>query len=169
MNRWQTREVLVAENNDDDFFILYRSFQETTGRLYRVHDGEQAIEYLSGLGRFCDRQMYPLPQALLLDLKLRGKNGFEVLQWIRGHSALRTLIVVILTASSDPEDIRRAYDLRANSYLIKPSFERYAAMARVFEAFWLKINHPPVLPLTDEERQGRELTFVRRYWNTAET
>ena len=88
--------------------------------MYVVGDGDQAVDYLAGNGEFSDRQLYPFPAVVFLDLKLPFKSGHDVLAWIRNEAELVELVVVILTSSDEPSDIDRAYKLGANSYLVKP-------------------------------------------------
>ena len=114
--------MLVAEDRDEDVEILKLAFQkaQVNEPLHFVSNGEEAIEYLTGAGRFANRAEYPLPRVLLLDLKMPLKGGFEVLEWLRLQPGLRRLLVVIFTSSELPEDVNRAFDLGANSYLVKP-------------------------------------------------
>src|SRR5262245_2907732 len=109
--------ILVAEDLDGDVEILKRAFSKAGGdaRLHLVRDGQEAIEYLQR-----DPNTHVLPAMLLLDLKMPRVSGFEVLEWLRKHPGLHRLIVVIFTSSDVPEDVNRAYDLGANSYLVKP-------------------------------------------------
>src|SRR5262245_8665227 len=88
--------------------------------LHIAKDGQEAIEYLTHQGEFSDATRYPPPTLLLLDLKMPRKNGFETLQWLRQQPELKRIVAVILTSSSEAADINRAYDLGANSYLVKP-------------------------------------------------
>ena len=117
--------VLLVEDNDDDVFLT-RHAVESAGIECFWHvaaDGEQAISYLSGEGAFADREAYPLPVAMLVDLKLPRKSGHEVLSWMRGQSALDDVIRVVLTGSNNPGDVDRSYALGAHGYLFKPITE----------------------------------------------
>ena len=141
------RPLLVVEDNHDDVFLLQRAFKRA-GLSVPIHvarDGREAMHYLRGEGDFRDRARYPLPIFVLLDLKLPFFTGLQLLEWIRDEPALKRLPVVILTSSSQPSDINRAYDLGANSYLVKPSsidlFERLAGGVKLY---WLELNQSPV-------------------------
>src|SRR5207249_5534648 len=104
-------------------------------------DGDEAVEYLGGTGRYQDRTRYPLPALVLLDLKLPRKNGIEVLHWLRQQPALRRLPVVVLTSSKEPNDVNRAYDQGANSYLVKPlGFDALLNLVRSLNVYWLSLN-----------------------------
>src|SRR5690349_6894965 len=114
--------VLIAEDDPSDVFLLQRAFNaaQVPASLHFVRDGQEAIDYLEGGSNFSDRERYPLPDLMLLDLKMPRLNGFDVLSWLRQQPGLKRLLVTILTSSDQPEDINRAYDLGANSYLLKP-------------------------------------------------
>jgi CheY-like chemotaxis protein len=135
--------VLLVDDSPNDA-LLMRSVFQRAGFVQPVRfarDGDDAIAYLRGDGRYCDRQQYPLPTTVLLDLNMPRKNGFEVLDWIRRQPAMRRLRVYILSASSRPQDIERAYDLGANSYLVKPgNLEGLMQMATCLVA-WLRLSH----------------------------
>src|SRR5262245_2734471 len=115
--------ILLAEDNDDDVLIMQSTFRKAAvpNPLQIVGDGYEAISYLKGEAPYGNRQQYPLPIVILLDLNMPRKNGFEVLTWIREEPSLRRTTVHILTASSRAVDVQRAFDLGANSYIIKPS------------------------------------------------
>ncbi len=112
-------------------------------RIVAVHNGDEALSYLSGTGNFSDRKQFPLPDAILLDLKLPRRSGLEVLTWVRKHAVLRQMPVIILTSSYQEDDVRLAYDHGANSYLVKPVDldDLETMMARVAE-YWTSLNRP---------------------------
>src|SRR5439155_21926607 len=85
-----------------------------------VTDGDEALDYLEGKPPFSDRELYPVPRLVLLDLKMPRVSGFEVLSWVRADPALQVMPVVVLSSSSHDVDVRRAYQLGANSYVVKP-------------------------------------------------
>lgn len=135
--------VLLVDDSENDALLVRIAFERAgfVAPLHVVHDGEQAIAYLSGDGVFGDRAKFPLPTALLLDLNMHRQNGFDVLVWVRKQPELKRLCVYILSASSQPVDIHLAYDLGANSYLVKPgTFDEMKGMARGLLA-WLKLSH----------------------------
>ena len=135
--------ILVAEDLPDDILILQKAFSKAgvTAPLHFVRDGQEAIDYLKGEQAFVDRTKHPFPGLLLLDLKMPRLDGFGVLEWVRGQQKLRRLPVVMFTSSEQPADVNRAYDLGANSFLLKPvCFTEYQETARTLENYWLKIN-----------------------------
>ncbi len=106
-----------------------------------VEDGQEAIDYLSGAGKYQDRTQYPTPAVMFLDLKLPLKSGHEVLQWIRTQKEFETMIVVVLTSSNQPADVKKSYELGANSYIVKPpAAENLLELAKSFKWYWLKFN-----------------------------
>ena len=116
--------VLVAEDDEDDAFFIERAFRRTGTdmKLCIVTSGDEAIDYLEGRGEYVDRDSFPEPALVLLDLKMPGRNGFEVLEWKRGRPEIRVPFVV-LSSSAEERDMRRARELGVNSYLIKPPTE----------------------------------------------
>jgi CheY-like chemotaxis protein len=114
--------ILVVEDNEDDVTLIRRTLVNAClpNPRHFVESGEEAINYLVGVGPYSDRKKYPLPALVLLDLKLPGKDGFEVLQWIRAHPRFNNLRVVVLTSSNEIRDVQKAYRLGANSFLVKP-------------------------------------------------
>jgi len=138
-----SHSILIVEDNPDDLFILKWAFTRagTPNELHHVENGQQAIDYLAGIGPYHDRSIHPLPSLILLDLKLPMKHGLEVLAWIRQQPAFRGTIVVILTSSSEDKDVSRAYDLGANAFLVKPtSAETLTEIVRALDVFWLQHN-----------------------------
>jgi CheY-like chemotaxis protein len=135
----ETRTVLVADDDENDFIILRRAFQKAglAHRLVHVLDGEAAIDYLSGKSPFEDRVLYPAPSLLLLDLKMPRVNGFDVLAWLQGRSDLDALNVVVLSASQLEADRNQATQLGADDYCTKPhDFDELVKLARDLDARW---------------------------------
>ena len=138
--RASTVTVLHVDDDANDTALLQAATRSANldFRLHNVEDGERAIAYLSGLGPYADRAMYPLPSLILLDLKMPRATGFEVLKWIREHPELGNLPVVVLSGSELQEDVRKAYGVGANSYLVKPiGFEALVNMVRNITSVWL--------------------------------
>jgi CheY-like chemotaxis protein len=115
--------VLYAEDEDNDVFLMQRAFAKAgvSNPLQVVIDGAAAIRYLSGAGEFEDRKRFPTPCLVLLDLNLPRRSGLDVVKWMREQPRFRSLPVVFLTSSSQTRDIRSAYTLGANGYLVKPA------------------------------------------------
>ena len=138
--------ILIAEDEADHIFIIRRAFKQAAlaNPIHVVRNGEEAIQYLQGVGPYSNRAEYPLPALLLLDLKMPRKNGFEVLEWIRLHPGLRRLRVVVLTTSSSLHDVNRAYQLGANSFLVKPTdFESVVRLVSLLKDYWVKMDKVP--------------------------
>jgi CheY-like chemotaxis protein len=114
--------VLYAEDDENDVFLMERAFEKASvvNPLQTVNDGAAAIRYLSGAGEFADREKFPAPCLVLLDLNLPRRSGLEVLQWVRQQPTLQPLPIVMLTSSIQDRDIGSAYALGANGYLVKP-------------------------------------------------
>jgi CheY-like chemotaxis protein len=135
--------VLIVEDNPEDIALFRRAFEQLgyTGPLQYVFDGEQAIAYLAGEGRFHNRSEFPLPAFLLLDLKMPRKNGFDVLEWIRYQPALAEMRTVVLTTSDDLREVSRAYQLGAASFLTKPvNFTEFKDTIQALFNYWLALN-----------------------------
>jgi CheY-like chemotaxis protein len=140
--------ILHVEDEANDVMLVGLAFKKAACApiIQVVRDGEQAIEYLSGVGRYADRQLYPLPTLMLLDIKLPRLSGLELLSWLRGRDDLRRLPAVMLTSSPQMRDVNKAYELGANSYLVKPSaLEELVEMVAKLSAYWLDTNLSPRL------------------------
>jgi CheY-like chemotaxis protein len=137
------RAILLVEDNEDDVFLMKRALQgaRVMNALYVVEDGQEALDYLGGAGRFADRDSYPLPVVVFLDLKLPYLSGHDVLAWIRRRKELESLVVIVLTSSNEASDLSRCYALGANSYLVKPPTpDQLEDLARAFKWYWLEYN-----------------------------
>lgn len=138
--------ILLVEDDSNDILLIQRAFHRANlvNPLQIVTDGDLAVEYLSGIGKYADRDCYPLPMLMLLDLKLPRRSGLEVLQWLRQQPRLKRLPVVVLTSSKDSSDINNAYDIGVNSYLLKPpSFNDLVEIMRRINLYWLSLNQHP--------------------------
>jgi len=141
--------ILLVEDDANDVLLIQRAFQKAgmPQLLKIVRDGDQAIDYLGGNGIYANREKYPLPFLVLLDLKMPCTDGFEVLQRVRAEPELKRLLIVVLTSSNNQSDVDRAYELGANSYLVKPvEFDEMVHMIQRFEAYWSEINRTPSAP-----------------------
>ncbi|HSU57420.1 MAG TPA: response regulator [Candidatus Dormibacteraeota bacterium] len=135
--------ILVVEDREDDITVIRKSFErgQVSTALQIVKDGDEAILYLEGTGKFSNRAEYPLPWLVLLDLKMPRVSGFEVLKWIRRHPTLCSIVVLVLTSSDQVRDVNQAYALGANSFLVKPTdFENSVALATLIQQYWVQYN-----------------------------
>ena len=138
--------ILLVEDSPDDAFLIQRAFRKANlaNSVQLVRDGEEAMAYLKGEPPFSDRNEFPLPVLMLLDLKLPRRSGLEVLEWVRQDSTLKRLPVVVLTSSRESVDVNRAYDLGVNSYLTKPvGFDALLEMVKSVNLYWLILNEQP--------------------------
>ena len=149
--------VLLAEDRQDDIFLIQQAFSRAglTNPLQVVKSGEEAIAYLAGEGKFANRAEYPLPALLLLDLKMPVMDGFEVLRWIRQHESLSGLRVLVLTVSNRISDVNLAYELGANSFLVKPTdFEQTVHLSSLIKDYWLGADAGPTVSRPSNSKQG---------------
>ena len=135
--------ILLVEDNEDDVFLMQRALKgaKISNPLYVVEDGREAVDYLSGAAKYADRAAYPIPSIVFLDLKLPMLRGHQVLAWIRSQPQLENVVVVVLTSSNEPTDLKEAYRLGANSYVVKPpTAEQLLDLAKAFKWYWLHFN-----------------------------
>jgi CheY-like chemotaxis protein len=140
------RTVLVADDCSDDAFFLKRGFINAgiDVPVEFVSSGPTAMDYLTGKEHFGDRSTHPFPRLLVLDVKMPGMDGFGVLRWLRGQPQLKRLPVCMFSSSSEMQDVNLAYDLGANSYLVKPvSLDGFSRVAELLNSYWLQTNIPP--------------------------
>jgi CheY-like chemotaxis protein len=143
--------ILLADDDPNDVWLLRRAMRRVNdgSSLQVVEDGEAAIAYLAGRLPYADRQRFPLPALLLLDLKLPRRTGHEVLAWLRQEPGLKRLPVVMFPSSREPADVNRAYDLGVNSYLVKPvGADTLVSLLRLLHRYWLGLNVRPDLQPT---------------------
>jgi CheY-like chemotaxis protein len=143
--------VLLAEDSPDDEFVFLEIIRKSgiQNPVTVVHDGDEAIAYLKGDGKFADPEASPLPSAIFIDLKMPRVGGFEVLRWIKTQPALKDVLLVILTHRHEVNVIKEAYELGAHSFLTKPLTQaELNNLILHFQAYFLggDEQHPPVVP-----------------------
>jgi len=140
--------ILLVEDDYNDVLLIKRAFRKAKIEppMSIVADGDEAIAYLSRQGKYADTEAFPVPSLVLLDLKLPRCSGLEVLAWIKQQSELKRLLVIMLTSSRENSDLAQAYDLGANSYLVKPlDFQDLVSLVELIDAYWFKTNQIPQL------------------------
>jgi CheY-like chemotaxis protein len=134
--------VLYAEDEESDAFLFQRAFQKVnvSHPLVVVKDGQEAVNYLSARKHHSDRHDHPVPALIILDLKMPRMTGFDVLGWISGRPELKEIPVIVLSSSSAEADIRKAREMGARDYLVKPHhLAEYMTIVQALHARWL---HP---------------------------
>ena len=138
--------ILLVEDNRMDVELTLDAFKEARllNTIYVSPNGQDALDYLFGRGEYIDRITYPIPNLVLLDLKLPGVDGFEVLRQVKSAPILRRLPVIILTSSKEEGDRALTYDIGANSYIVKPvSFNGFLDVIKQIEGYWISLNVAP--------------------------
>ncbi|MBV6626124.1 MAG: response regulator [Rivularia sp. (in: Bacteria)] len=138
--------ILLVEDDSNDVLFIQRAMKRSqlNNPLQVVRDGDEAVAYLAGKEKYGNRNAYPLPSIILLDLKLPRRSGLEVLEWLRQQPVIKRIPVVILTSSKEHIDVNRAYDIGVNSYLLKPvNYSALNDMIETLNAFWVKLNCYP--------------------------
>lgn len=142
--------VLLIEDDKNDILFIQRAFGQAdiAAVVQIVEDGDAAVDYLLGRGEYAERERYPLPTLILLDLKLPRRSGIEVLEWIRHQPVIKRIPVIVLTSSKETLDVDRSYDLGVSSYLVKPvNFNALSQMFVALNAYWLQLNEYPSISL----------------------
>jgi CheY-like chemotaxis protein len=148
---------VLIESDPEDVRLLSAAFTQEgyPGSLEVLNDGEESLAYFSGLGKYGDRILYPLPSAIVCDLHLPGMSGFDVLTWIRERPLLVTIPVYVLTHSRQPQDIQRAFALGARICLTKPiTPEQYGALVRAVACRGDGNLHPRIRPAKSPAATG---------------
>ena len=146
MNDHRVIEILLVEDNPRDAELMIRAFKKRNlaNNLIRVEDGVEALDFLFNRGKYEDRRDLAPAKIVLLDLKLPKLSGLEVLREIKSSEVTRSIPVVVVTSSAEDPDIKRAYELGANSYVVKPvNFENFTEVMSNIGMYWLLINQHP--------------------------
>lgn len=140
-------ELLLVEDNINDAELAIRELKKhnLANNLYHVKDGEEALEFIFATGRYAEtRNVNHTPKLILLDIHMPKVNGIEVLEQIKSAEETKATPVVILTSSKEDPDIKKCYNLGANSYIVKPlNFEGFAEAIKNLGFYWLLLNQPP--------------------------
>lgn len=139
----KNKTILLVEDNPDDELLTIRALKHNSigNEIVVAHDGVEALDYLMGTGEYEGRNINDVPELILLDLKLPKINGLEVLKRLRSESHTKYIPVVVLTSSSEEQDIISSYDLGANSFVQKPvNFVEFTQATKQLGLYWLVIN-----------------------------
>ena len=139
-------EILLVEDNMQDAELMIRALKKRNlaNNLIHLTDGAEALDFLFNRGKYSEREKNALPRIMLLDLKLPKVNGLEVLREIKKNDKMHTMTVVIVTSSAEDPDIKLAYELGANSYVVKPvNFDAFSEVMSNLGMYWLLINQYP--------------------------
>jgi CheY-like chemotaxis protein len=131
--------ILLVEDEENDARLLEMAFKKNAilNPIHWAKDGLEAIAYLNGDGVYADRAHHPFPEVLILDLKMPRMTGLELLAWIREHPHFKVIPTLIMTSSRQDSDIEKAYELGANTYMIKPSsFAELARTVKLAHEYW---------------------------------
>jgi len=140
--------VLLIDDNRMDVELTLDAFQQVrlSNKVHVQMDGDSALSFLFGRGEFADRTRFPLPDLILLDLKMPGTDGFEVLRQVKAAPVLKRIPVIVLTSSREDGDRIMSYDIGANSYLVKPvKFADFVNVVQTIDDYWLTLNLGPPL------------------------
>ena len=141
--------ILIVDDDENDRILMQSAFSQigVSEPVNCVGGGAEAVEYLKGIGQYADRNRFPFPHLLLLDLKMARMNGFEFLHCIRSYPNLIVIPTVVFTSSEDLDDLRKAYLLGANSYFVKAkTFEELCDQVKFIYGYWMRVRVPPFGP-----------------------
>ena len=135
--------ILLVEDRPDEVELMKQALHQAgiTNPLRMISDGAEVIAYFEGRDRFADRNFWPLPRLVLLDLKLPNRTGLDIVKWMKNHERLKKIPVVMVTSSREPSDMDKAYSAGVNSYLVKPtSFRAFVDTMKITASYWIHYN-----------------------------
>jgi CheY-like chemotaxis protein len=138
--------ILIVEDEDHDVDFLRRAFARAgvANPVQHVQNGEEAVDYLRGVGKYADRKTYPFPRVMLTDLKMPQMGGIELLQWIQSNPEYRVVPTIVLTSSTHEADVRAAFAAGVSGYMVKPvDFSQLERLAGVIASYWKQSLTPP--------------------------
>lgn len=140
------KSILLVEDNPDDVELTLRALKKNNiaNEVVVAQDGQEALDYMFGGGRYAGRDVNDMPAVVLLDLKMPKVDGIEVLRRLRADERTKTLPVVILTSSREEKDVVNGYKFGCNSYIRKPvDFTQFSEAIKQLGLYWLVLNEPP--------------------------
>jgi two-component system response regulator len=143
----QAIEILLVEDNMNDAELALTALNEynLANKVEHVKDGPEALDFVFSTGKYSGKNM-PAPKLILLDLKMPKLNGLEVLKRLKSDENTKKIPVIMLTSSQEEPDIEQAYELGANSYIVKPvEFDKFVEALKNVGFYWMLINQPPIL------------------------
>ncbi len=146
MNDSQVVDILLVEDNPQDAELTLRALKKRNlaNHIIVVEDGVEALDFIFARGKFTQREIFQFPKVILLDLKLPKMNGLEVLRAIKSQPKTDSIPVVVVTSSAEDPDIKAAYELGVNSYVVKPvDFDQFSEVMSNLGFYWLLLNQPP--------------------------
>jgi CheY-like chemotaxis protein len=147
--------ILMAEDEPEQAELARRAFKKHCfiNPIFIVSDGTEVLSYLLGEGNFANRDEYPLPSLLMLDLRMQRMHGFDVIRWVRAHPDFKELPIVVLSTSDELRDVNQAYSMGATSFMMKPvEFVEFVHITTILPNYWLWLNTAPKLPLKSWQR-----------------
>lgn len=139
----QEVEILIVEDNPDDAELVIRALkkQNLANNVVHLIDGAEALDFIYGMNKYAERNTENVPRVILLDLKMPKVSGLEVLQRVKEDPMTKMIPVVILTSSNEDPDIKKAYELGANSYIVKPvNFTNFSKIVADLGLYWMVVN-----------------------------
>ncbi|MEI6656153.1 MAG: response regulator [Verrucomicrobiota bacterium] len=155
-------DILLVEDNPQDAELIIRALRRLNiaNPIFLVEDGAAALDFMLCRGNYAKRKSSRTPRVILLDLKLPKINGLEVLKVIKGTPHLRTIPVVVVTSSQEDPDIAAAYELGANSYVVKPvGADAFIEAMSKLGLYWLLVNHPPKGMMNEQDSPPTEISI----------
>jgi CheY-like chemotaxis protein len=142
---------LLAEDNAHDAYFVEHEFANASKHLQlrKVRDGAEAVEYLEGKGPYADRHQFPVPDVILLDLKMPRLDGYDFLKWLRNDAPgdMRLIPVIVMSSSNNQSDVTRSYGLGANSYVVKPvGWHAFQKCIKELGIYWSEHSETPNVP-----------------------
>jgi CheY-like chemotaxis protein len=144
--------ILIVDDDENDIFFVKRAFTEIDVhcKFQMLKNGQEVIDYLVGIGTYADREKYPLPMMILMDLKMPVMDGFEVLAWLRSKPGIKVIPTIVFSSSDLPKDITRAYELGANSFMTKSvTYDGLLTKLQTLSHYWLEHCKHPVVGESD--------------------
>jgi CheY-like chemotaxis protein len=141
--------MLMADDSETDRFFVQRALTASGvgDFFYGVSHGQEAIDYLKAVGEFADRKTHPFPNILLLDIKMPGLDGFDVLKWLSAHPHCKVIPTIMFSSSAEESDVHLAYVLGANAYTVKPTdADDLRNLIQITYSFWSRCQTPPPPP-----------------------